>query len=144
MTSKREQALAGLFLWLQSSITTISVLRNEPLPVKVPAGGLLILRDGDTGEPEMTLSPPRYHYQHRAELEALVQEADQAQRDLALDTLLRSVAQALDGQSSLGGIVDYLHIETPDFISETIEGAPTVKAAVIPIILEYTTLNPLK
>ena len=92
----------------------------------------------------MTLSPPRYHYQHRAELEALVQEADQAQRDLALDTLLRSVAQALDGQSSLGGIVDYLHIETPDFISETIEGAPTVKAAVIPIILEYTTLNPLK
>ena len=39
--------------------------------------------------------------------------------------------------------VDYLHIETPDFLSETVEGAPTIKAAVVPVILEYSTSNPL-
>ena len=107
------------------------------------AEGLVILRDGDPGEPEVTLSPPRYHYQHRAEIEALVQHGDPAQRDTALDTLLETVAQALDGQTSLGGLVDYLHIETPDFLSETVEGAPTIKAAVVPVILEYSTSNPL-
>ena len=143
MTSKREQALAGLFLCLKDNITGLSVLRNEPLPTKVPADGLVILRDGDPGEPEVTLSPTRYHYQHRAEIEALVQHGDPAQRDTALDTLLETVAQALDGQTSLGGLVDYLHIETPDFLSETVEGAPTIKAAVVPIILEYSTSNPL-
>lgn len=143
MTSKREQALAGLFLCLKDNVTGLSVLRNEPLPTKVPAEGLLILRDGDPGEPEVTLSPTRYHYQHRAEVEALVQHGDPAQRDTALDTLLETVAQALDGQTSLGGLVDYLHIETPDFLSETVEGAPTIKAAVIPVILEYSTSNPL-
>ena len=143
MTSKREQALAGLFLCLKDNVTGLSVLRNEPLPTKVPAEGLLILRDGDPGEPEVTLSPTRYHYQHRAEIEALVQHGDPAQRDTALDTLLETVAQALDGQTSLGGLVDYLHIETPDFLSETVEGAPTIKAAVVPIILEYSTSNPL-
>lgn len=143
MTSKREQALAGLFLCLKDSITGLSVLRNEPLPTKVPAEGLLILRDGDPGEPEVTLSPTRYHYQHRAEIEALVQHGDQAQRDTALDVLLETVAHALDGQTSLGGLVDYLHIETPDFLSETTEGAPTIKAAVVPVILEYSTSNPL-
>ena len=143
MTSKREQALAGLFLCLKDNITGLSVLRNEPLPTKVPADGLVILRDGDPGEPEVTLSPTRYHYQHRAEIEALVQHGDPAQRDTALDTLLETVAQALDGQTSLGGLVDYLHIETPDFLSETVEGAPTIKAAVVPVILEYSTTNPV-
>ena len=143
MTSKREQALAGLFLCLKDNVTGLSVLRNEPLPTKVPAEGLLILRDGDPGEPEVTLSPTRYHYQHRAEIEALVQHGDQAQRDAALDALLGTLAQALDGQTNLGGLVDYLHIETPDFLSETVEGAPTIKAAVVPVILEYSTSNPL-
>ncbi len=143
MTSKREQALAGLFLCLKDNVTGLSVLRNEPLPTKVPADGLIILRDGDPGEPEVTLSPTRYHYQHRAEIEALVQHAEPSQRDLALDALLGTLAQALDGQTSLGGLVDYLHIETPDFLSETVEGAPTIKAAVVPIILEYSTSNPL-
>lgn len=143
MTSKREQALAGLFLCLKNNVTGLSVLRNEPLPTKVPAEGLLILRDGDPGEPEVTLSPTRYHYQHRAEIEALVQHGDQAQRDAALDALLGTLAQALDGQTNLGGLVDYLHIETPDFLSETVEGAPTIKAAVVPVILEYSTSNPL-
>lgn len=143
MTSKREQALAGLFLCLKDNITGLSILRNEPLPTKVPADGLIILRDGDPGEPEVTLSPTRYHYQHRAEIEALVQHGDPAQRDTALDALLETVAQALDGQTSLSGLVDYLHIETPDFLSETVEGAPTIKAAVVPVILEYSTSNPL-
>lgn len=143
MTSKREQALEGLFLCLKDNVTGLSVLRNEPLPTKVPADGLIILRDGDPGEPEVTLSPTRYHYQHRAEIEVLVQHGDPAQCDTALDTLLETVAQALDGQTSLGSLVDYLHIETPDFLSETVEGAPTIKAAVVPIILEYSTSNPL-
>ncbi len=144
MTSKREQALAGLFLCLKDTITGASVLRNDPLPTKVPTEGLFIVRDGDPGAPEVTLSPPRYHYQHRAEIEALVQHGDQAQRDAALDALLGTLAQALDGQTSLGGLVDYLHIETPEFLSETVEGAPTIKAAVVPIILEYSTTNPLQ
>ena len=143
MTSKRELALRGLFLCLKTGISGPRVLRNDALPTKVPAEGLFILRDGDPGEPEVTLSPPRYHYQHRAEIEALVQNADQDARDLALDVLLGLLAQALDGQTSLGGLVDYLHIATPEFLSETIEGAPTIKAAVVPVILEYSTSNPL-
>jgi hypothetical protein len=55
----------------------------------VPAGGLLILRDG---EPEVTLSPLACHYQHRAEIEAVVQGAD---RDAAFDTLNASIGTAL-------------------------------------------------
>lgn len=37
-----------------------STLRSEVLPERLPAGGLLILRDGEPGEPEVTLSPLAY------------------------------------------------------------------------------------
>jgi hypothetical protein len=32
-----------------------TIERNSGLPEKIPAGGLLILRDGDPGEPEQAL-----------------------------------------------------------------------------------------
>lgn len=143
MTSTREQALKGLFLCLQS-ITGPTVKRNEPLPTKVPETGLIILRDGDPGEPEVILSPTRFVYQHRAEVEILVQQADQAERDAALDTLLVAVGDALSGDPTLGGKVDILRPGSPELLQETIEGAPTIKAALIPVFLEYTTLNPLQ
>lgn len=139
MTSKRETALTGLFLCLQENIDGVTILRNEVLPARIPSEGLLILRDGKQDEPEITLSPTIYHYQHRAELEVIVQASGGA-----LDDLLVIVAQALDGETTLGGAVDYLRVETPEFLSEPIEGAPTIRGAVIPIILEYSTSNPLQ
>ena len=60
MTTTREQALAGLFLCLKDNVPDAEVLRNAPLPTKVPDAGLIIVRDGDVGEPEVTLSPTRY------------------------------------------------------------------------------------
>ena len=143
MSSTREQALIGLFLCLQG-LTGPTVNRNEPLPTKVPEAGLIILRDGDPGEPEVILSPTRYVYQHRAEVEVLVQQADQAGRDAALDTLLVAVGNALTADPTLGGKVDIVRPGSPELLQETIEGAPTIKAALIPVFLEYTTLNPLQ
>lgn len=144
MTSKREQALAGLFLCLQNGMSTVAVLRNEPLPTKIPASGLLILRDGDAGEPEITLSPTRYHYAHIAEVEVLVQKPKPDGCDAGLDALLVVLGDTLGADASLSGAVDYMSIGSPEFLTETVEGAPAIKAAVVPITLEYTTLNPLQ
>ena len=86
MPTSRETILAALQARLSALPAT--VLRGEVLPERVPAEGLMILRDGEPGEPEVTLSPPRYHYQHRAEIEAVVQGAA---RDAAFDTLIASI-----------------------------------------------------
>ena len=67
MPTPRETILAALHARLSALPAT--ALRGEVLPERVPAAGLLILRDGEPGEPEVTLSPLRYHYQHRAEIE---------------------------------------------------------------------------
>jgi len=72
MPSTRETILAALHARLSTLPAT--VLRSEVLPERVPTGGLVILRDGDPGKPEVTLLPLRYHYEHRAELEVVVQD----------------------------------------------------------------------
>ena len=69
MPTTRETILSALHALLQNK--PAAVLRGEVLPERVPAAGLLILRDGDPGEPAVTLSPLRY-YQHHAEVEAVV------------------------------------------------------------------------
>lgn len=71
MPTTRETILAALHARLQP--LTALTLRDEVLPERIPAAGLIILRDGQLGEPEVTLSPLRYHYLHRAELEVVVQ-----------------------------------------------------------------------
>lgn len=141
--STRERVLNALFLWLQATLIGIPIKRNESLPIKVASAGLLILRDGKIGEPDIILSPTRYIYHHHAELEVIVQHGEQAERDLQLDGLLVQVGAALELDPSLNGLVDYMSIGTPELMEEHIEGAPTLKAAVVPIILEYSTLNPL-
>ncbi len=63
MSSPREAILASLHARLSKLSTT--ALRGEVLPERGAAAGLLILQDGEPGEPEVTLSPLAYHYQHR-------------------------------------------------------------------------------
>ena len=55
MPSVRETVLAALHVRLQTLAGP--VLRGDVLPERIPTTGLIILRDGKPGEPEVTLSP---------------------------------------------------------------------------------------
>lgn len=70
--SKREEVLQALYERLLA-LSEIVVRRNEVLPLKIPSGGLVVLRDGNVGEPLVLLSPLLYLFQHRAEIEVLTQ-----------------------------------------------------------------------
>jgi hypothetical protein len=71
MPSARETILAALHARLRT--LAAPVLRGDVLPERIPAAGLIILRDGQPGKPEVTLSPLTYFYEHRAELEVVIQ-----------------------------------------------------------------------
>jgi len=138
MSSPRETILTALHALL--SALPAAVLRGEVLPERVPSDGLLILRDGEPSEPEVTLSPLRYHYQHRAEIEAVVQGTD---RDADFDTLTTSIGAAIAADRTLGGLCDWVEAEAPRPVDLPIEGAASLKAAVIPVVLHYYTADPL-
>ncbi len=130
-------ALADLLL----TVPHVPVLRGEVLPERVPASGLMLLRDGNPGEPGVTLSPLRYHYQHRAEIEAVVQGAD---RDTAFATLCASIGAVISVDRTLGGRCDWIEAEAPQPVDLPVEGAASLKAAVIPVVLHYATADALQ
>jgi hypothetical protein len=138
MPTPRETILVALYARLTALSAT--ALRGDVLPERVPAAGLLILRDGEPGEPEVTLSPLRYHYQHRAEIEAIVQGTA---RDAAFDTLCASIGAAITSNRTLGGLCDWVEAEAPRPVDLPVEGAAALKAAVITIVLHYSTADPL-
>ena len=138
MSTSRETILTALHARLSTLLAT--ALRGEVLPERVPAAGLLILRDGEPGEPDVTLSPLRYHYQHRAEIEAVVQGAD---RDVAFDALCASIGAVIAADRTLGGLCDWVEAEAPQPVDLPVEGAASLKAAVIRVSLFYATSDPL-
>ena len=139
MSTTRETILAALHARLQT--LAAPVLRGDVLPERIPATGLIILRDGQPGEPEVTLSPLRYHYQHRAELEVVVQAPNG--RATAFDTLIATIGTTLEADRTLGGLCDWIEPEAPASVDLPIEGAAALKAAVITVVLHYTTTGPL-
>ena len=141
--TRREQAISALHSLLAEKLGTVLVRRNEVLSTAIPSEGLIILRDGDAGEPEILLSPLRYLYQHRVELEVWVQQARSTERDQQFDQLLQRLGVALDSAGTLNDTVDLLHTGSPEFSTESIEGGATVKVATIPIFLEFNTRHPL-
>ncbi len=139
MPTTRETILAALHARLQPLAAL--TLRDEVLPERIPAAGLIILRDGQPGEPEVTLSPLRYHYQHRAELEVVVQAPNG--RASTFDTLIVAIGAAIEADRTLGGLCDWVEPEPPASVDLSIDGAAALKAAVITVVLHYTATGPL-
>ena len=137
--TQRETILSALADLLRT-IPNVPVLRGEVWPERIPPAGLMILRDGEPGEPEVTLSPLTYHYRHRAEIEAVVQGAN---RDATFDALCASIGAVIAADRTLGGLCDWVEAEAPQPVDLPVEGAASLKAAVIPVILHYSTTDPL-
>ena len=136
MSSVRETALQALLAVLQT-VPTITVKRNEVLPVKILDNGLIILFDGEVTVAETLLSPLRYLIQHRAEVQVAVQKPAASARDAALDAILTSIAAAIVGNPRLNSTVDVAMLEAPQVTDEPVEGAAGLKIATVPVMMEY-------
>jgi hypothetical protein len=141
--SKAEQVLGALKALLET-IPDAVVARNSVLPEKIPAGGLIILRDGAPGEPEQALGGfgSRY-YQHAVEVEVYVEQGDAAARDAAFDALLQEIGVALEADPTLGGLVFGVTYGRPEPAIQAIAGAPAIKTATLTVSVDYETDAPL-
>ena len=141
--SKAEQVLEGIKALLET-IPDAVVERNSVLPEKVPDGGLIILRDGDPGEPEQALGGfGKAYYQHAVEIEVYVEEGDAAARDAAFDALLQQIGVALEADPTLGGLAFGLTYGRPESNIEAVPGAPAIKSATLTVTVDYETDAPL-
>ena len=143
MASIREQILSAFFAQLEALGTLhISVYRNQDKPQKVD-GGIIIMRDGVSEEPEVMLSPLTYIYQHAIQVEVMVQNSEAAARDSQLDNMLVSLGNIVVANRNLSGLAEWIEADTPSMIDEPIDGAASVKMAQVQIIVRFHTSNPL-
>ena len=140
MPTPRETILTALADILRT-IPHVRVLRGEVLPERISETGLLILRDGDPGSPDKTLSPLMYHYEHRAEIEVIVKGVG---RNEVFDQLCGSISDVVAVDRTLNGLCDWVEAFAPEPVDLAVEGGATIKAAQIPVILHYSSADPLK
>jgi hypothetical protein len=141
MGSVREQILAALLARLET-VPDATVKREAPLPETVPAGGLIILRDGDPGDPEVVLSPVSYLWEHQTEIEVILQRG-QDDDIAALDALLMAVRDVLAVDRSLGGLAEWLEWGAPKTSGLAIDGAAALRGATVPVTIHYGSSDPL-
>jgi hypothetical protein len=142
-TSKAEQVLDALRVLLEA-VPGALVDRNGVLPAKIPDGGLIVVRDGDPGEPEKALGGfVSTYYQHAVEIEVYVDEGDAAARDAAFDVLLQEIGAAFEADPTLGGLTFGLTYGRPEPTIEVVAGAPAVKTATLTVTVDYETAAPL-
>ena len=141
--SKAERVLEALRV-LFATVPGAVVERNSALPEKVPPGGLIVLRDGDPGEPEQALGGfGNAYYRHAVEVELYIEGGDPAARDAAFDDLLQRIGAALAADPTLGGLAFGLSYGRPEPSTEAVPGAPAIKGATLIVTVEYETGTPL-
>ena len=141
--SQRENAIGALFAVLgQLSLGTM-VKRNAALPERIADHAMTILRDGEMGEPEVSLSPLTYHWQHQVAIELFVADPDASTRDSRMDGLLTELAFLIETDRTLAGVVEYAEIGQPKFDELAPEGTSGIKACLLPVVLHYSSSGPL-
>ena len=143
MLSRTEQVLTALTDRLRT-VPKAKVERNTAAPERIPRGGLIVLRDGDPGEPEQTLGGVgSVYYSHAVEIEVYVETGEAAARDAAFDALVRNIGAALDADPTLGGLAFGMTTARPGIDTEAVIGAPAIKTGIVEAIVEYESETPL-
>lgn len=140
MPSTLETILTALHDALIAGLPYATVLRGAVLPEELSRDGVVILRDGEPGEPEQTFSPLRYHFEHVAEIELFVPGTET--RDAAFDTLKTAIGAVITANRTIGG-ADWIEAMAPAPADLPVGGADTIKAASIPVVLHFWTSDPL-
>lgn len=143
MTSKREQVLDAVKALVATALPNADVKRNLAKAERIPPGGLVIVRDGEPGEPEVMLSPLTYIYTHRIPIEIAAYETASKPREQVLDEMLGAIGTAVAADRTLGGLCDFIEAEAPATDDVETAGARAGRWADAAIVAVYGTTDPL-
>lgn len=122
MASKRETVLAAVKALVAAALPGADVKRNLAKAERIPPGGLVVIRDGDPGEPEVSLSPLTYLYSHRIPLEIAAYESPTLAREQVLDAMTGAIGAAVREDRTLGGLCDFVD---PSLRTRRLSSSPT-------------------
>lgn len=144
MASKRERIVEAVVTLVQGALPGVKVQRNADKPERIPSSGVVIVRDGEAGEPEeITLSPLTYSYAHRVAIEAAVLANSTESRELRLDAILGAISSAVAENRTLGGLADFVEVSAPMTDDLEADGALSPRWASFDLVVHFATTDPL-
>ncbi|MGA0595400.1 hypothetical protein [Enterovirga sp. CN4-39] len=143
MPSKREQVIQAVVALVRAAVPEVDLVRNSGKPEKIGKDPVAIVNDGDPGEPEVTLNPVTYLYEHRIPVAFGANRTRTETADAVMDSILVRLGQAIEANRSLGGLCDYLDVEAPVADVIEAEGAQTARFAEVTLVAAYGVTNPL-
>jgi hypothetical protein len=143
MPSKREQVIQAVVDLVRAALPKATHYRNEVKQRTIPANGYVNVDDGDPGDPEVTLNPTTWIYEHELPVEVAANATRTVTAENRLDAMLQAIGAAVAANRTLGGLCDYLQVGAASTEPLTAEGAPVSRLAVVAITAVYGTTDPL-
>ncbi len=143
MASKREQVIEAVAALVKGALPKATHYRNEVKQRAIPANGYVNVDDGDPGDPEVTLNPTTWIYEHELPVEVAANATRTVAAETRLDAMLQAIGAAVAADRTLGGLCDYLQVGAASTEPLTAEGAPVSRLAVVAITAVYGTTDPL-
>lgn len=135
MASKRETNIAALHTVL-AAVPGYEVTRNAPLGDVETS--FVTLQDGPPSELiDEFINGPVFEFTARPVLMIVVQDDDEAARDVALDTAIEAFREAAEAAMPFGSNMISLRVMPPETAPKEIWGALPVKGAELPIEIDY-------
>lgn len=143
MPSKREQVILAVAALLKGALPKATHYRNEEKQQAIPTGGYVNVEDGDPGEPEVSLNPTTWIYEHQIPVDVAANATRTVSAESRLDTMLQAIGAAVAADRTLDGLCDYLMVTAAQTEGLTTEGAPVSRYALITVVAVYGTTDPL-
>ena len=141
--SRREEAIAAVVTLVTAALPLALVVRNQERADEIGGGGFVNIIDGDPGDPEITLSPLTYTYDHPIGLElAAIGSADMT-KEQALDAMGAAIGRAVAADRTLGNIVEFAQVTALNTDNANAAGTDTIRWGDGAVIVQYTTKSPM-
>ena len=123
--------------------TVLGMNSDEAKPETVGPLGMVIVRSGDPGDPEIDLSPPAYHFERVIPIELAAYQSGTQSYRRSLAAMIAAIGALIVADRSLGGLCDWLDAEAPTDGDSDALGAAPLGWADFNIIASYATTSPL-
>lgn len=144
--STRLDVLTAVLALVRSALPQAEVFglgNGDEAPARVGPGGRAIVRSGDPGSPEIDLSPPAYHYDHRIPVELTALKSATQTSEQVVDAMAAAIGAAVAADPTLGGLCSWIEptaLLTGDIAAT---GAAAPRGGDLAIVASYSSPTPL-
>ncbi len=140
MAGAMETRLAALFDLIEAAVA-VTCKRNQAVPVEIPDAGLLIMYDGQPGQPQVLFSPLTYEYDHRVPIDLMVEGV--ADTNITAEAIRGAIGAAIVADRTLGGLCDWVEVAMVRADDTHVTGGEAIRVDEIAVTLSYQTTTPL-